>query len=68
MQENAPTAEQLSSILDFIGPSKAGSVIKDATGSTDALKKFKQNESLFQRPIVVDWNHGRASKSHSDPL
>ena len=60
VQEAAPTADQLSSILEYLGPSKAGSVVKDATGSSDALRKFKQNESAFQRPVVVDWNNGRA--------
>ena len=60
VQEGPPTSDQLSSILEYIGPSKAGTVVKDATGSTDALRKFKGNESLFQRPLVVDWNNGRA--------
>lgn len=35
-------------------------MIQDATGTSDALRKFKQNESLFQRPVTVDWNNGRA--------
>ncbi|KAF7191383.1 putative redox protein fmp46, mitochondrial [Pseudocercospora fuligena] len=60
VQEGAPTTDQLSSILEYLGPSQAGSVIKDATGTSDALRKFKQNESLFQRPVTVDWNNGRA--------
>ncbi|KAK4507301.1 hypothetical protein PRZ48_001036 [Zasmidium cellare] len=60
VQEGAPTPDQLTSILEYLGPSKAGSVIQDATGTTDALRKFKQNESLFQRPVTVDWNNGRA--------
>ena len=62
VQEGAPTPDQLTSILEYLGPSKAGSVIQDATGTTDALRKFKQNESLFQRPVTVDWNNGRAGK------
>ena len=63
VQEGAPTADQLTSILEYIGPSKAGSIVKDAMGSSDALRKFKESESLFQRPIVVDWNNGRAGRS-----
>lgn len=59
VQEGPPTSDQLSSILDYLGPSKAGSVVKDATGSSDAQRKFKANESAFQRPVVVDWNNGR---------
>ena len=61
--EGAPTADQVTNILEYIGPSKAGTIIKDATGSSDALRKFKDSESLFQRPIVVDWNNGRAGES-----
>jgi hypothetical protein len=37
VQEVPSTSEQLDSILDYIGPSKAGAVIKDASGSLDAL-------------------------------
>lgn len=66
VQESAPTADQLTSILEYIGPSKAASIIKDATGSSDALRKFKESESLFQRPIVVDWNNGRAGRSQEE--
>lgn len=58
--ESAPTSDQLSSILEYLGPSHAGSVVQDATGTSDALRKLKQNESLFQRPVTVDWNNGRA--------
>lgn len=60
IQEGAPTQDQVNSILEYLGPSNAGSVIKDATGTSDALRKFKANESSFQRPITVDWNNGRA--------
>ncbi|KAK3709411.1 hypothetical protein LTR37_010972, partial [Vermiconidia calcicola] len=60
VQEAPPTNDQLNSILEYIGPSKAGSVVKDATSSSDALKKFKASESAFQRPVVVDWHNGRA--------
>lgn len=68
IQEGAPTADQLTSILEYLGPSKAGSVIENATGTTDALRKFKQNESLFQRPVTVDWNNGRAGRFSSDSM
>lgn len=60
MQEGAPTPDQLGSILEYLGPSKAGTLIKDATGGSDALRRFKQNEKVFTRPVVVDWNNGRA--------
>jgi hypothetical protein len=50
----------LTSILEYLGPAQAGSVIADATGTTDALKKFKANESLFKAPVTVDWMNARA--------
>ena len=54
------TADQLASILEYLGPAQAGSVITDATGTTDTLKKFKANESLFKAPVTVDWMNARA--------
>jgi hypothetical protein len=68
VQETPPTPDQLTSILEYLGPSKAGTVVKDATGSSDALRKFKESESLFQRPLVVDWNNGRAGRLLSFPF
>jgi hypothetical protein len=53
----------VNSILEYLGPSSAGSVIRDATGLTDALRKFRQDESAFQRPITVDWNNGTAGEN-----
>ncbi|KAL1585871.1 hypothetical protein WHR41_05103 [Cladosporium halotolerans] len=60
VQETAPTTDQLSSILEYLGPAQAGSVISDATGTTDALKKFKANENSFKAPVTVDWMNARA--------
>ncbi|KAF2717457.1 hypothetical protein K431DRAFT_153459 [Polychaeton citri CBS 116435] len=60
IEEAPPTTDQLNSILEYLGPSKAGSVVSDATGSSDALRKFKQNSASFKRPVVVDWSNGRA--------
>lgn len=58
--EGAPTADQLTNILEYLGPSKAGNVVEGATGSSDALRKFNAVNSAFQRPVTVDWSHGRA--------
>lgn len=60
VQESAPTNDQLTSILEYLGPAQAGSVITDATGTTDALKKFKANQSSFKAPVTVDWMNARA--------
>lgn len=62
--EDPPTNDQLSNILEYLGPAKAGSVVSGASDATDALRKFKDSESAFQRPIVVDWHNGRAGTSH----
>lgn len=62
VQEGPPTNDQLNSILEYLGASKAGSVVSGASDASDALKKFKANESAFQRPVVVDWNNGRAGR------
>lgn len=67
--EGPPTNDQLSNILDYLGSSKAGTVVSGASDTSDALRKFKASENAFQRPIVVDWNNGRAGKSHiTSPL
>lgn len=60
MQEGAPTNDQLSNILEYLGPAKAGSVVSGASDTSDAMRKFKASENAFQRPIVVDWHNGRA--------
>lgn len=68
VQEEPPTADQLGSILSYLGPSKAGTVVEQASGTSDALKKFKASQTAFQRPVTVDWNNGRAGKFFPRPL
>lgn len=58
--EGPPTNDQISNILEYLGAAKAGSVVSGASDISDALRKFKDSENAFQRPIVVDWNNGRA--------
>lgn len=60
IQETPPTTDQLSSILEYLGPAKADTAVEEATGTSDALRKFKASENVFRRPITVDWNNGRA--------
>lgn len=50
--EAAPTTDQLHSILEYVGASKIGSVIAGAKDQKEALKKFKESESNFKRPVV----------------
>jgi arsenate reductase-like glutaredoxin family protein len=58
--ENAPTPDQLSSILEYVGVGKASQLVKGASSQSDALKKLKENPENFLRPVVVDWNQGKA--------
>lgn len=58
--EDPPTTEQLSTILEYVGASGIPSIIKGASTTHEALKKFRESSDNFQRPVVVDWNNGRA--------
>ena len=58
--ENAPTPDQLKSILEYVGPGKASQLVKGASNQLDALKKLKENPDNFVRPVVVDWTQGKA--------
>lgn len=60
VSEAVPTEDQLRSIFEYVGQSKISSVVEGATSVSDAVKKLAQDESAFQRPVVVDWNQGKA--------
>lgn len=62
ISEAAPTEDQLRSISEYLGPNKIGSVVEGATSLSDAVKKLAQDEGAFKRPIVVDWNQGKAGE------
>ncbi|KAJ5368038.1 uncharacterized protein N7496_007798 [Penicillium cataractarum] len=67
----APTTDQLHSILEYISPvggsgagGKAvygvGELVKGARDAEDAVKRFKEDQGRFVRPVTVDWVNGRA--------
>lgn len=58
--EADPTPDQLKNILDYLGNGKASQLVKGASNQSDALKKLKESGDNFQRPVVVDWNQGKA--------
>lgn len=58
--EAEPTLDQLRSILEYVGAGKVGSLVKGATSEGDAMKILKQSADAFQRPVVVDWEQGKA--------
>lgn len=35
-------------------------MVEGATSVSDAVKKLAQDENAFKRPLVVDWNQGKA--------
>ncbi|KAL2126463.1 hypothetical protein VTI74DRAFT_854 [Chaetomium olivicolor] len=64
--ENAPTADQLQTILEYAGKSQIGSIVRGATNEREALRKFQESVENFQRPVVVDWNNGKARHSENE--
>ncbi|KAL1606635.1 hypothetical protein SLS60_004041 [Paraconiothyrium brasiliense] len=59
--EAPPTSDQLKSILDYLGgPGAASKVISGAKDEADAMRRLKADGETFLRPVVVDWNQGKA--------
>ncbi|KAJ4297565.1 hypothetical protein N0V90_005457 [Kalmusia sp. IMI 367209] len=59
--EAPPTADQLKSIIDYLGgPGAASKVIRGAQDEADAMRRLKADGETFERPLVVDWNQGKA--------
>ncbi|KAJ5180106.1 hypothetical protein N7492_003316 [Penicillium capsulatum] len=68
----APTTDQLRSIMDYISPTsgvggqgekstyRISELVQGAKDAEDALKKLKENKDSFIRPVTVDWVNGRA--------
>lgn len=50
--ENAPTVEQVRSILEYVGAQRAGEIIKGAKDEADGMKKLKESQNNFQYPVV----------------
>ena len=58
--ESDPTPDQLRSIFEYVGSGKAAQLVKGAASESDALRKLKESGDNFIRPVVVDWNQGKA--------
>ncbi|KAG7412195.1 thioredoxin-like protein [Fusarium sp. MPI-SDFR-AT-0072] len=58
--EDPPTDDQVKTILEYVGSSGIPNVIKGANNEKEALRKFKESKENFIRPVVVDWNNGKA--------
>ncbi|RYP53620.1 hypothetical protein DL769_010489 [Monosporascus sp. CRB-8-3] len=64
--EDPPTADQLRTILEYVGKNKISSVVNGASTENEALKKFRESTDNFKRPVVVDWNNGKAVASEKE--
>ncbi|KAM0077985.1 hypothetical protein ACKRZS_010328 [Fusarium odoratissimum] len=58
--EDPPTDDQVKTILEYVGSNGIPNVIKGANNEKEALRKFKESKENFIRPVVVDWNNGKA--------
>ncbi|CAH0036747.1 unnamed protein product [Clonostachys solani] len=58
--EDQPTPDQVQTILEYVGKSGIPKIVTGAHDEKDALKKYTQNKDSLVRPLVVDWNNGKA--------
>jgi hypothetical protein len=58
--EALPTEDQLKSILEYVGPNKAGELVSGAKGEAEALRLIREGKEAFVRPVTVDWHLGKA--------
>ena len=52
VSEAKPTADQLRSILEFIGEENVGKLVPGVQDRKMALKKMEEDGESFQRPVV----------------
>ncbi|KAI1801571.1 DUF1687-domain-containing protein [Daldinia bambusicola] len=64
--EDPPTSDQLKTILEYVGKNRISSVVQGASTENEALKKFRENQENFKRPVIVDWNNGKAVASDQE--
>jgi len=64
--ETPPTADQLRTILGYVGQQRVGSIVKGANDEQEALRKFNENVENLQRPVVVDWHNGKVAAGENE--
>lgn len=57
--EEPPTSDQLRSILEYVGGSRAKDVVEGARNEADAIKSLAQDPSKFRAPVVRILDQGR---------
>lgn len=50
--EEPPTSDQLRSILEYVGQSRAKDIVEGARNEADAIKILVQDPSKFRAPVV----------------
>ena len=54
--EEPPTGDQLRTILEYIGESKAPQIVEGAKDTEDAIRKLKEDAKRFKSPVVCTYN------------
>ena len=50
--ETPPTADQLRTILDYVGKQRAGTIVEGAADEQEALRMYRENAERLRRPLV----------------
>ncbi|MCJ1462946.1 hypothetical protein MMC07_001550 [Pseudocyphellaria aurata] len=58
--EDPPTSDQLRTILEYVGGTRAKDVVDGAKSEGDAIRTLSGDPSKFNAPVTVDWNNGKA--------
>ena len=56
--EDAPTGDQVRSILEFVGEAKAGQVVEGAMDAKEAMRRVAEDAKRFKPPIVSAFRRG----------
>lgn len=59
--ENPPTSDQLRTILEYVGGTRAKEVVDGARNEIDAMRSLGQDPSRFKAPVVSVYIPGRNS-------
>ena len=52
MSEDVPTSDQLRTILDYVGETKAGEVVSGASNTKEAISILQGDRGRFKPPVV----------------
>ncbi|KAK9468860.1 thioredoxin-like protein [Lipomyces arxii] len=64
--EAAPTADQLKTIVQYLGPEKVSAIVDGASTLREAYSITAQSPDSVLRPIVVDWINGKVVAGPND--